>query len=176
MREGTDETLSSGEHSQKYEQIGEIRLRRELFFQLKATRNFEERVEELEANLKKSYSDNINDAFFKYAVEIVPYDSRFWERKFVGRVIFEEEEEDMEGTVILDESVLMEEEGGVLKIRLEEEREKQIVSNLMGGWREGNYTTGSLKAALDKFIREKQHLFLSDCRNFCFESYIREQR
>lgn len=41
---------------------------RELYFQLNATKNFEERVEEFETTLKKGYSDTINDAFFKYAV------------------------------------------------------------------------------------------------------------
>jgi hypothetical protein len=34
-------------HSQYYEQINEIRMRRELYFQLEATKNFEEKVEEL---------------------------------------------------------------------------------------------------------------------------------
>jgi hypothetical protein len=38
----------------------------------------------------------------------VPYDSRFWERKFTGRMVFEEDEKEAEGTVILDESVLVE--------------------------------------------------------------------
>lgn len=56
------------ENSQKYEHIGEIRLRRELYFQLEATKNFEERVEEVESHLKKGYSNSINDAFFKYGV------------------------------------------------------------------------------------------------------------
>jgi len=42
----------------------------------------------MESNLKKSYSDSINDAFFKYTIEIIPYDSRFWEKKFMGRIIF----------------------------------------------------------------------------------------
>ena len=53
-------------------------------------------------SLKKSYSDSINDALFKYASEIMPYDSHFWDKKFLGRPVFEEEENDGEGTVILD--------------------------------------------------------------------------
>lgn len=59
--------------------------------------------------MKKGYSDTINDAFFKYAVELFPYDSGFWEKKFIGRMIFEvEEEAEADGTVILDESMLVE--------------------------------------------------------------------
>lgn len=73
-------------------------------------------MEEFEATLKKSYSDSVNDALFRYAAEVMPYESSFWERKFAGRQIFEEEK-DAEGTVILDESVLAEEEGGV-RIRM----------------------------------------------------------
>lgn len=110
-------------------------------------------------------------------VEVVPYDPRFWERKFTGRPIFEEEDEDEgEGTVILDESMLMEEEPGGLQIKTEGEHEKEIVANMVMGWRDGEYSTGSIKAALDKFIRERHHVFMSDCRNFCFESYLREDR
>jgi len=75
-------------NSQHYQSINEIRMRRDIYFQLNSTKHFEEKVEELEATLKKSYSDNINDAFFKYAVEILPYDSNFWDKKFVGRPIF----------------------------------------------------------------------------------------
>lgn len=82
-------------------------MRRELYFQLEATKNFEEKVEQLENDLKKSYSDTVNDAFFKYVIEVFPYDTNFWEKKFIGRVIFEEEQPDADGTVILDESVLM---------------------------------------------------------------------
>lgn len=63
---------------------------------------------------------------------------------------------------------MLEEETGGLNIKLVEEREKQIVSNVVTGWRDGDYATGSIKAAFDKFIKERQHLFLSDCRNFCF--------
>ena len=74
--------------SQHYQQINDIRMRRELYFQLDAAKNFEERVEEFETTLKKSYSDTINDSFFKYAVELFPYDAGFWERKFAGRAIF----------------------------------------------------------------------------------------
>ena len=81
----------------------------------------------------------------------------------------------MEGTVILDQSVLEEETGG-LNIKLVEEKEKQIVSNVVTGWRDGDYATGSIKAAFDKFIKERHHLFLSDCRNFCFQAYIKQQR
>lgn len=89
-------------HSHYYEQISEIRKRRELYFQLEATKDFEEKVEEFENNLKKSYSDTINDSFFKYAIEIFPYDSNFWEKKFIGKIIFEEDQIDQDGTVILD--------------------------------------------------------------------------
>ena len=56
--------------------------------------------------MKKSYSDSINDAFFKYSSEVIPYDPHFWDRKFNGKMIIEEEEGE-EGTVILDESVLV---------------------------------------------------------------------
>ena len=90
---------------------------------------------------------------FKYCIEIVPYDSNFWERKFIGRRIFDEDEDYADGTVILDESVLMEEEAGGLNIKLNEEREKQIVNNVVTGWRDGDYNTGSIKAAFDRFIR-----------------------
>lgn len=51
--------------------------------------------------MKKSYSDSINDAFFKYACEVIPYDPYFWDKKFNGKMIFDEEEGE-EGTVILD--------------------------------------------------------------------------
>jgi hypothetical protein len=63
-------------------------LRRDLYFQLSCTKKFEEKVEELESTLKKSYSDSINDAFFKYAIEIFPYDANFWDKKFMGKKIF----------------------------------------------------------------------------------------
>ena len=59
-------------------------------------------MEELEGTLKKGYSDTINDAFFRYAVELFPYDPTFWEKKFIGHIIFEEEQPDADGTVILD--------------------------------------------------------------------------
>jgi hypothetical protein len=60
------------------------------------------------------------------------------------------------------------------KIKLGEETEEQIVSNVVKGWRDGDYSTGTIKAAFDKYIKERHHLFLSDCRNFCFEAYMRE--
>ena len=47
----------------------------------------------------------------------------------------------------------MEEEAGGLNIKLNEEREKQIVNNVVTGWRDGDYNTGSIKAAFDRFIR-----------------------
>jgi hypothetical protein len=62
------------------------------------------------------------------------------------------------------------------KIRLSEEKEEEIVENVVGGWREGEYSTGSIKAAFDKFVKERHLRFSSDCRNFCFQSYLREER
>ncbi len=54
---------------------------------------------------------------------MVPYDTNFWEKKFIGRAIFEEDQNDGDGTVILDESVLGEEEGGgAFNIKILEER------------------------------------------------------
>ena len=82
-----------------------------------------------------------------------PYDSGFWERKFVGRIIFDEDAVDADGTVILDESVLMEEETGVLQVEFDDPREKEIVENMLAGWREGEYSVGQLKAAFDRFIK-----------------------
>lgn len=77
-------------------------MNRDLYFQLESTKHFEERVEDFEASLKKSYSDNINDALFKYATSIAPYDANFWERKFLGRIIFEEDEKEGDTTAFLD--------------------------------------------------------------------------
>ena len=94
--------------AQHYQAVADIRARRDLYFQLAATRRFEERAEQVEALLKKSYSDSVNDALFRYATEPFPYDPSFWPRRFAGRPIFEEEEREGEGTVILDESVLAE--------------------------------------------------------------------
>ena len=50
------------------------------------------------------------------------------------------------------------------------------MSNVVSGWRDGEYATGAIKAALDKFVKERHYVFLSDCRNFCFEAYLREDR
>lgn len=75
-------------NSQHYQLIADIRGKRELYFQLAATKLFEERLEQFESNLKKSYSDSVNDILFKYLAEHIPYDPRFWERKFTGRMVF----------------------------------------------------------------------------------------
>jgi hypothetical protein len=164
-------------NSEHYHAISEIRTKRDLYFQLDATKHFEERVEEFEISLKKSYSDSINDALFKYAAEVTPYDPNFWERKFIGRPIFEEDEKEGEGTVILDESMLVEEESsGGHNIQLCEEREMAILDNILNGWREGEYVVGSLKAAFDRLCKEKHLRFISDCRNFAFQSHLRLER
>ena len=42
----------------------------------------------------------------------------------MGRIIFDEDAVDADGTVILDESVLMEEETGVLQVEFDDPREK----------------------------------------------------
>lgn len=165
-------------NSQHYQAIAEIRSRRELYFQLAATRHFEERLELFEANLKKSYSDSVNDALFRYAAEHLPYDPAFWERRFAGRAIFEEEEKEAEGTVILDESVLVEEEagGGGFEARLGGAAEAAVLENILGGWREGEYTAGSLRAACEKLVRERHLRFLADCRGFAFQTHLRLER
>ncbi len=75
-------------NAQHYQAISDIRSHRELYFQLAATRHFEERLEQFEASLKRSYSDSVNDALFRYVSHHLPYDPRFWERKFAGRLIF----------------------------------------------------------------------------------------
>jgi hypothetical protein len=56
--------------------------------------------------LRRSYADAVNDAFFSYATDPLPYDPNWWERKFAGRAVLEEEQTDGEVTVVLDESVL----------------------------------------------------------------------
>ena len=71
----------------------------------------------------------------------------------MGRIIFDEDAVDADGTVILDESVLMEEETGVLQVEFDDPREKEIVENMLAGWREGEYSVGQLKAAFDRFIK-----------------------
>jgi hypothetical protein len=142
-------------NSQYYQVIAEIRSKRELYFQLAATRHFEERLEQFEVNLKKSYSDSVNDALFKYLADHLPYDSRFWERKFAGRIVFEEDEKDAEGTVILDESVLVEEESAMngVQAKLSGATEAAVVEDILSGWREGEYSAASLRAACEKLVR-----------------------
>jgi hypothetical protein len=176
--EETDLRLKKS-NSQHYHAIAEIRGKRELYFQLAATRHFEERLEQFETNLKKSYSDSVNDALFRYATDHLPYDPRFWERKFAGRAIFEEEEKEVEGTVILDESVLVEEEtgsaagGGGFEARLDGPAEAAVLENILSGWRDGEYVAGSLRAACEKLVRERHLRFLSDCRGFAFQTHVR---
>lgn len=63
-------------------------------------------MDEFESSLKRSYADAVNDAFFSYATDPLPYDPNWWERKFAGRAVLEEEQTDGEVTVVLDESVL----------------------------------------------------------------------
>ena len=72
--------------------------------------------------------------------------------------------------------MLFEEEVGGFNIKIFEERERDIVDNLVSGWRDGEYVIGNLKAAFDKFVKEKHLRYLSDCRNFCFQAYLREDR
>lgn len=67
----------------------------------------------------------------------------------------------------------MEEEMGGFNIKTSEERERDIVGNVISGWRDGEYSTGSIKAAFEKFVKEKHLRYLSDCRNFCFQVYLR---
>ena len=142
-------------NSQHYQVIANIRNKRELYLQLEATKLFEERLEQFEINLKKSYSDSVNDILFKYLAEHVPYDSHFWERKFTGRMVFEEDEKEAEGTVILDESVLVEEESAAsgVQAKLNGPAEAAIVENILSGWREGEYSANSLRAACEKLVR-----------------------
>jgi hypothetical protein len=35
------------------------------------------------------------------------------------------------------------------------------MSNILSGWRESHYSVGSIKAAFDKFIKEKHLRFIS---------------
>lgn len=47
---------------------------------------------------------------------------------------------------------------------------------MLAGWREGEYSVGNLKAAFDKFCKEKHARFSAECRNFAFQNYLREER
>lgn len=57
--------------------------------------------------MKKSFSDSINDALFKYITEIMPYEKSFWSHMAHKLDIFDDEVRDADSTVILDESVLI---------------------------------------------------------------------
>ncbi len=70
----------------------------------------------------------------------------------------------MDGTVILDESFLAEEESHGFKIKIDEQEEEKIALNVKRGWEEGEYVVGNLKATIDKLCREVHGKFLSDCQ------------
>jgi hypothetical protein len=54
-----------------------------------------------------------------------------------------------------------EEEGVGFHYRLNIQRQNKIIENLLQGWRDGDYTVGQLKAALEKSVKEIHLKFFS---------------
>lgn len=47
---------------------------------------------------------------------------------------------------------------------------------MSAGWREGDYSGASLKAALDRLLKERHARFLAEARNFLFQNYLLQER
>ena len=51
-----------------------------------------------------------------------------------------------------------------------------MVENVVSGWREGEYSAGSLRAACEKLVRERHARFLADWRTFALQTHARLDR
>ena len=78
----------------------------------------------------------MNDLIFKYVGSNLPYDGKFWKKFTYRNDIFEDGNEN-EGFLILDESMIMEEETTIIRPSRKEEEEKNIIYNIEKGWEEG---------------------------------------
>jgi hypothetical protein len=107
---------------------------------------------------------------YQYAVgKISPYRKNYWDKFRYKTDILEEEKDEQEGTVILDESTIVEDDLVVdqVKLSLQVDSEQLILKNIVRGWNEGEYAVGGLKSLIEKHVKTLHMRFLDDFRDFC---------
>lgn len=73
----------------------------------------------------------------------------------------------MNGTVILDESVVIDTNEIVKAVTVNQEEERKILQALQHGWKQGQYSIIQFKNKAEKFLKQFHQTFILDYHSFC---------